>query len=412
MKVLDKIREKFSPKEEELEIYWNEAEEVFRERKEGQIETAKDGAEELMERTEKLVQQLEDDMEEIKDYKDRDDLDVVEDVAESFYQSRKNLVDEFSSSENIKEHHEDLKDFLNKFNDVSRKQGAVLQRIEKDSGRLSSTLDRILDHQEEIERFLDNKHSSVKNLERVSQISGRIQDLNQEIGELKKDLSSNEIEPLKSDISNLDDELEQLRQSSEWRKKEDLEGELEDLKQEKKELENGISNEVSQLERGLKKLIYNVENEGTEFENDLGKLKNLRDEDFEEVENPSSELSEAVEVLKGEELLSDRQFEKFQKSAEALSDFDKRMLEIEDYAENIEDVQKELSDLQIGDEIDSLEQRKERLNSDLEEKKNKREDKKNQLEKLHRRADRTYEELEKALNEYLNADIDIRREKD
>ena len=48
-----------------------------------------------MNETQSHVEKLDSDLEELKDYSDAEDLNIVEDVAKNFYRTRKNLVQQF-----------------------------------------------------------------------------------------------------------------------------------------------------------------------------------------------------------------------------------------------------------------------------------------------------------------------------
>lgn len=85
MKLKEKISDFLSSEREELTIQITELPEVFRERKKTEIEEALETEDQMKERSEEIIDQLGESLVEIKDFKDDEDLKVVEDVAQSFY---------------------------------------------------------------------------------------------------------------------------------------------------------------------------------------------------------------------------------------------------------------------------------------------------------------------------------------
>lgn len=408
MRFLENVRQKLSSEEEELEIEWDEANDLFQKRRQEELDSARQEANQLISETEEIMENLEKNLEEIRDYKDRDDLELVEDVAESFYRSRKNLVRELDTSEDISSHLQELREFMAEFNDVSAKQGAVLKRIEQDSGQLSSSLDKLLDHKERIEGFIEDQHETVENFRNVSGLSEKIQELEEEREKLGDRSTDSEIEEVKSDISNLEDEIEQLKQSSDWKKKQDLEERVDDLEQKKKDLKKDISGNISQLERGLKKLIYSIENDGTEFKNNFKKLKRLKDRNFRNIEDPAPELEEAENIIESEDLLGQRQLEGFRSSASSLSNLDERVQEIDETEEELENTREQLSNLQIRDEIKDLEGRKEDKENELEKLEKRKKQERERAENIQEEISELKEELEKTLDRALDASIELK----
>jgi len=402
-----KIKEKFSSEPEEKKIEWSEAVDIYRERKSEEITSTEEEAEELVEKTGELMDRLDSDLEEISGYTDEEDLNVVEDVAENFYTSRKNLVKNFEPSEGIENHYGDLNEFVEEFNDVSMKEGAVMKRVEKSSGQLSGTLQELMEHRDRIGEFLSEDYDEVKKLGEIQEIAGEIKDIQEKIQELSQKLEETGTEDLEDQIRGIEQEIEDFHESEEWQNKKSLENELELLEEKKSQRKKNLSRKVSSIERGLKKLVYQVENQGKSFEGDLETLKQLLDENFHELEDPMPELRESSKVLEEEEILDERQLEKFRNGVKEFENISSDLEEIEEFSENIEKVENKLKEINLEDKENQLEKRRRSLKERIKEKKSQIADIESRKEDREWELEEKKKNLEKKMDEYLKPDISI-----
>lgn len=402
-----KIKEKFSSEPEEKNIKWSEAVDSYRTQKSEEINSAEESAEELVERTHDLMERLESDLEEISGYSDDEDLNVVEDVAENFYRSRKNLVKNFEASEDIENHYRDLNNFLEEFNDVSMKEGAVMKRVEKSAGQLSGTLQELMEHRDRIGEFLSEDYDEVKKLEEIKEIISEIEEIQGKIQKLDQKLEETGTEDLEDQIREIEQEIEDFHESEEWQNRESLENELELLEEKKSQRKKNLSRKVSSIERGLKKLVYQVENQGKDFEGDLETLEQLLDENFRELENPMPELREASRILEEEEILDGRQLEKFRNGVEDIENINSDLEEIEEFSENIGKVKNKLKNIDLEDKENQLEKRRRSLRERINEKKSNIGDIESRKEDREWELEEKKKNLEKKMDEYLKPDISI-----
>lgn len=404
---LDRVKDVLSSEEEEIELEPESAPEVFRERRSGELEKARSRAGELVEKTDNLLERLEEDLEEVKGYEDAADLDVVEDVAENFYNTRKRLIENLDFSEDIEEHHEDLEDFLDEFNDVSRKEGAVMKRVQKGSGDLSGTLQELMDHREEVEDFLRNGFRPMKRLEHLEELGEEVEEIREEAERLEKELEEHDTEDIEQELEEIDQEISEIKESDEWREKENMEEQLHLLEDKRSEKEKEVRRKVSKLERGLKKLIYRIENKNQEFDGDFVKLKALFNGNFRKLDSPFPELREAAEILDSEELLEERQQEKFEKAVEELESFESDLEEIREFEEDIEKVEDKLEDLDLEEKRRELEKERRSVENRLEDKENEMEDLEDSVEDKERELEDKKQEIERKLDSYLKADVNV-----
>jgi chromosome segregation ATPase len=405
--IIEKAKSFFSSDDRELKVRLEEAAEKFREERISEIDSDREEAEELMEQTEEILERVKDDLEEIKDYEDNDDIEAVEDVAENFYQSRKRLIEGFELPKDIREHWEEFEDFLEDFNDVSRKEGAVMKRVQKGSGRLSDSIVELMDHKERLEEFVEEDYRSVRQLETIEEMQQNIQELEEELEELREEFESVDADEMDDRIEELEENIEEFQQSEEWQKKENLEEELELLEEKRDEREAELRRKISKLERGLKKLIYSIENDGQEFEGDFVTLKAFFNDNYRKVDSPFPELEEASEILEEEDMLDERQLEKFQEAVQDLKNFQSDVEEIEEFEEDIEKVEEKLDEIDLEDKRKRLEKERKSVQEKLENKQQRMEDLRDRIEEKEWEIENSRKELEKMMNQYLEPEIKL-----
>lgn len=410
MGLKDRITGLFSSEKEQLEFSYREAPEKFRERKTSELEKAENRKNELVDRSRELSKEIEESLDEIKGYRDSEDLDVVEDVAENFYQSRKRLLEDLNLSDDIEKHLEDLQDFLEDFNDVTRKEGAVMKRVEKNSENLSRALQKTVEHRDKVENFLEKDYKHVKKLDEVKQEVNEIEEKESSIKELEKELEETDTVEIEERVEDLEKKIEDLKNSEEWKEKNSLKSKKQKLQEEKDEKISRINTDISKLERGLKKTIYAVENSEPGFEGDLSKLKGLKDHSFRENTSVTEELREAEKIVEKEDLLGERQLEKFSSTVKEFSDLDSRVQKISVLEEEISEVEEKLSEFELDSRLEKLEKKLTSARKDLERKKDEINSTREDIENMKDVKQESLENLEKALSHELNAEVELKEE--
>jgi len=411
MSLKDRVLEFFS-NEEDVEASLNDADEVFKSRKKRKIEKAQRKADDLIDETDQILDELKSSLEELKEYEDSDDIQAVEDVAENFYRSRKNLIEDFESSEDIEEHFETLDTFVEEFNDVSRKEGVVMQRVEQSSGVLSERINEIVEHRDRIDDLLEQEYGHVTQLEIVRNSLDKIENLEEEKDGLKNSIESTEdkIDSLEDKIKSKEQKIDDLKSGEAWERRENLLGKLDYLKSKRDNQRKKISSNVSELERGLKKLLYKVDNSDTVFEGDLDKLRELKEGEFASVSDPFDELEEALSLILEEDLLDDRQLGKFEDAVEKFDTFEEDRRELEEYEKEIENKKEEFKDFEIGEEKKDLENEIENRKKELEKRKDDLQDMKERNKEKEEEIVNEIKELESFMEKALNVDVSLERE--
>ena len=408
MSLADKLRQKVFGKEH-LEVEPGEAPEIYRERNLKEINTARDRAEDLREKTSSYMQKLKSDLDEMEDYSDDEDLKVVDDVAEDFAHSQKLTVKKAEFSEKIDRHLEDLREFLDDFNDVSEKQGQVMKRINSRT-KLLSVLEDINDHVEGTQEFLSTKYSSLKQYRRIKDLSDRIEEIDTEIKEkeMKKNgINTSELEEEKDEIQ---EDIEGLKDSDEWQELQKKRDKLEELQQQKEDLEAQISKNISKMRRGLKKLVYQVQNEEIDFEAEIDRLDLITEHEYEEAGDIQEELGEARKKIKEEELLEPRQIQNFVDASRELEDFKEMVERKKSLEEKVADLETEVENMDVKEELEGLEKDLRSIEDRIGRKQERKENLESSIQDLKAEKSEKIETLEEEMCEGLNADVSVKEQ--
>lgn len=378
--MLEFLKKLLSNRTEEIEP--GEAPELYRREKSGEIEKAEKKAERLMDESEKIVEEIDQSLEELKDYEDEKGIKAVEDVAENFYHSRKKMIEKLELPENIEEHESELDEFAEEFNDVSVKEGKVLKHIDKGEGELPQTIQQLTDHIEKLQAFLREEYDAVRAHEEIREKAEELQEKKVQYRQLEEQTGEDSVEELENELKDKKQEIEELRESDDWTRKKEMEKEIEELNDDREDIQNWMSRQVSKVDRSLKKILYEVENGDIEFEADLEKLKKLENQDFSELEGVEEELSEAQDILEENDIVEPSQEEKFDKVARELSGLEERKNEIRQIDQSINEIENKLQELDVDERESELVKEKERLEQDIEEERENQSDLEEELEEL------------------------------
>lgn len=409
MSIKELIGDLLNTEREEIDIEPAETTEVFRKRRKNDIEDARKKEEKLRQRSDEILEELESSLKEIKEFSDDEDLQVVEDVAQSFYNKRKNLVKDLSLSKDLEDHVEDFNNFVDDFNNVSRKEGVVMKRIEKQSGQLQSSIQEMIDHSDKLQEFLEESYSPVLQLQELKEKTSEIQETERKIKETEEKIEELENRGKEDELQKKEQRLEEIRESEEMETRDDLEERKEELEDRKQDMISSINQDISMIERGLRKAVYEIKNNETGFSGDIESIEGLMSHDFRENREAVDHLDEVQEVVKENSLLGDRQLEKFSEGVENLSNIDERLEEIDDLDSEIKEVEEELESLEVVKKEEKVSESIEQLEKEIDERQEKIEDLKDKQEKLEEELRNRISQLERFLNSELTADVSIQR---
>jgi chromosome segregation ATPase len=403
--LMDRVRDYFSDREEEVEL--GEALEFYREENKQEIQKAGRKAEKLMQETGELVEEFDNSLEELKGYEHEKGIQAVEDVADNFYNSRKKMVERFDVGEDLDEHTENFADFVEEVNDVSRKEGEVLKFIEKQSGSLPSVIQKLVDHNEKLENFMENSYSAVRAEAQLKEDLEEIRERKQELADLRDEMERSDKEDLIVKKEELEQKIDEVENSQEWIKKNEKEKRIKKLEEEKEEIMSELSRQVSAVERPVKKLLYSVENKDLEFKADQKKLEKMLDRKFHEIEGLEKVLDEAEQKMEENEIADRNKRKKFLKAKTELSDLEQKKYAVDQKDKEIKEIQSELDEMTVTGKKEDLEKEAEELRKKIEEKEAEMEEKKREVDRLSGEIEDLENQVEELLNENLEIEVEL-----
>ena len=409
MKLLNQIKDFFREKEA-IEVSIEEADTLFRDLREDKIEESRERKKELKKKSERIISDIKDSLEEIKDFEDDEDLDVVEDVARSFYNSRKNLLENLDLPEDIETHSQRFNEFIDDFNDVSMKEGAVMKRIHSKSGELGGLIEEAVDHGDKLENFVEKDFKPVLKLREIQKNKENLVEARKDIEELKERLDSIETANLEEKISRKKDELNEIETSEALQRLERLKSQRDNLEQKKDDKRKKIERKISSIERGLKKGLYQIENTESTFSGSKSELEKLLNHEF--MNNPyiGENLPEIADLLEKKDVLSDRQLEKFRNGIGKLENLGKQVQEIKVLEEEIEELEEKIEDSNVIERKKEVEKEVKDLKEQLKERESEISEIESRIRDSQDDLDDGVAELESRLEAELGRDISIRVE--
>lgn len=364
----------------------HDLEEEFFSRREGKLEKIHDRSSEYRERCLELLKKLETDLTELEGFEDKKGRAVIEDNIENFVENRKRLIDNFSTPDNIEELHEELEKFLVEFNEVSQKDGAVLEEAGIE-GSFSDSLRELTELEEEIRSFLDTEYRTKERYEDIKQKIQDIREISENLNSVKEDIEKMEISKVESNLEDKNEELEDLEDGEIKQEYGNIQSRIEDKDEQVDEVYGKFSRAISRTERGLKKLLYEgeirkVSEKGSDILRDIrdGGKKNVMNRDSEQVEDA---IEAAEKAARENNELNDKTKKKLLKGLDILENFSELKEDLQSAKQEKSELEDKLDNHEFKEERKKLEKEKKELErklSELEEKRDELLDEKNKLE--------------------------------
>lgn len=395
--MLEGILEKLKGGEETLKFETlDQADKEFEEKRKEKLEEINKKDQEFLSQTKKVLEELDSLLEDIEGFNDPKDRAVVEDVVDNVVEKRRKLINSFKPKKDIKKLENQLEKFFDEYQEISQKEGAVLEEANLEQ-KLGNSLKELQELHKEIQNYLEKDY---RTFERCEELKDNLEDLEG----LEKDLSDlqKEKEELNTDLTNqIEDnkeKLEILENSDSQQDYQDLDEEIDEFKSELGRLEKDIGKNIGKMERGLKKLIHDKEISKTSREGSKI-LREIRDGEKDKILNrDAKKVEKAVEAVenslanqldnKTEEKLLEgiATFENFSETREKMKGKTDRLEELEEKAANHEFIErkKELKTKigELKEEKEDIQTRKSDLKSELDNKKHEIESKKNQVKEI------------------------------
>lgn len=393
MNLLGKLQNIFDTEKTVQVDDFQELSDEFSERKEDRLEKIDKKSSEYREKCLEVLEELEEDLNNLEDFEDRKGRAVIEDNIANFVSARKNLIDKFSTPDDIEDFHEELEQFLTGFNEMSQKDGAVLEEAGIEDS-FSESLKELTELEEEIRSFLKTEY---RTKERFDEIKDKIQDLREvrdNIDSVMEDIEELEISEVESNLEDRKEELEDLENSE---MKEDYDRIQERIDEEEDKIDEvygKFSRAIGRSERGLKKLLYEGEI-GKVSEQGSDILRDIRDgEKTELINRHSEEVEDAVKAAekaaKESSEINDKTQKKLLNGLGTLENFSELKEDLQGSKQEKGELEEQLENHDFSDGKEKLEKEKKSLErkvsqlqgkkDELFEEKNSLEDKENKLE--------------------------------
>jgi hypothetical protein len=397
------LRDLLGFSKEPLELEISEAAEKFREGKKRELDAANQKAERIRSDIIDEFEKTEEGLKELKDFEDSKDRQVINDVVDNIISDRIEMIEQLSLPENPEKLYDELDEFIEDFQSLTQKEGAVLEEAYLQK-QISRTIGGLENQRERLESFLESEYSTVTNYKELKELLNRRENLLEEIDELQEKIGELEVEKLESEISDIEEQLSELENSSEWNEYEEVQDKVKRKNSERKQLISDLKTSLSKMERGLKKLIYQARNGDTSVGSIrvLEKLQNKNtDRLLENPEKTAEALKEAEESLP-EDLLNDRQQKKFLKAIEEVEDIPEISEQIDSLESEVEELEKQIENHSVINEKSKLESEKKAIEKQLEDEKSEKQN----LEKRFENRKLEAKEIENKIREVMKKSFD------
>lgn len=405
------IRNLLGLSKEPLELEISEAAEQFRKQKNDELENADRRADSIRSDVIDEFEQLEENLEEMKGFRDPKDRQVVNDVVDNIISERLEMIEELSFPEDPRKLQTELDDFIQNFQSLKQKEATVLEEayLQKE---ISRSIEGLEDQRQILDKFLDKEYSIVISYQKLKQQLDRRDNLLEQLDELREQIHQLEVDNLKSEIEEIDNKLEELENSSKWGEYRFLQDEVEQKKSEKQDLMSDLKTSVSKMERGLKKLIYQVRN-GDVSVNNIETLEKLQDNEtdyfLEKPEKTAEAAREAEESLPAD-LLNSKQQLKFREAVDEVEELPEKAEKIDSLKSEIDKLENQIKNHSVLQEKDQLESKRKAIKNRLKDEKEDKNRLDQKIQNIESEIDETESEILQILEDSFDRKIKIEKE--
>lgn len=402
--MLDRLRSWLRP--EPIETSYDDAATAFRERRADAIDRAAEEAEAVRAELADALEDLDEGLAALADVED--ERAPVEDVLDNVVTRRRSLVDDLRLPEDPEALADAVEAFLEARSDVSRKEAAVLQQIDRPE-RYERAVERFQDAVDRLDGFVADEHEAVRTAERLDALVERRREAIEDVERLRRDLEEISVEEAEDALAEHRSTLEAFRDGDAMAEYERLRRELDDARERRDGVVADVNAAVAKTSRGLKKLIYRAEQGDLALDADVDLLEELRDgrtpavldRDPEDVAAAVGSVADAVtgEYVDG----SDR--DKLLQGLGELEDLPERAAAIDEIERETASLQQRLDEHDAPDREHELERRVEEAERELEERERERERIEEELAAAREAVEDAEERIAATLDEAVPGDV-------
>ena len=387
---LKKIKNLFR-KPEKVVISQDKAIDFFENKRASSIELENKKAQELEKDIHNKFETLENCLRELKGYKSSSSNPRIDDTVENFYRIRMNLLEEIDLPEDFFELKDVLKEFIDNFETMKKKEQVVLKRAGEEVDQVFKEFRELKRTSNKFSNLIENNFKSVKTMRNLERISEEIKELKAKANNLKERKKNIDTSTIEKKINEVRKDIREHEEDDRWEKLKELKKEKEKLEDRKNNLKKDLSSAASNMERGIKKLVYEVENKDLELGKDvMTMVEKIRDRNFGSIQGCSEKMEKVIDAVEKRDILGKRNFENFREAAKTFENIEEYNEKIDDFDENIGKINEQIEEFSLEKEGKILKNRVKSLERDLEAEKNK-------LRKIDDELKRKEKEIEKKI---------------
>ncbi|MDY6766312.1 MAG: hypothetical protein SVW77_03000 [Candidatus Nanohaloarchaea archaeon] len=322
------------------------AHETFQEEHADTISAAEDRGTELQEEVASVLADLDAALAGLQGYEDVEDRTVVEDVVDNIASDRRRLIEEFDTDQDPARLAEELDAFVDEFTRMKRKESEVLDVIGGDKDPVFEALEEVRTVKEQVTRFQNGKYQVLERRDRLADLCSELQDLQEEREAVRAELDGIDLAASRQRIEEIEAELDDLHGSEAWTEYERLQDDRAEAVENAEQARRRVTAAVKQMQRGLKKLLYSPDNRETGVE-ERDILEAVRDGEVDTVlaadaDRVAAAAASARDALPND-LLDDRQQQKFLDAADTLTDFAALQQRVAAAQEEVEELEQRIA---------------------------------------------------------------------
>lgn len=405
MSLKEKIQNLIGKEKEPIKIENLESlDKLFAEKRDKKLAEIEKKSREFTEEADTILENINESLQILNDFEDSKNRSVVNDVVENIYEKRKNAIKEFEPVEDSEELEKQLKSFSENFQDLDRKEKAVLDEA-KLKGEFSKHLLDLEDLLKNLENFNKNDYQTKERYKQIQDNKKEIKRLKQQKNNIEHEINQKKQQNFEQELKEKQKELEDLKASEEQEQYLKILDDLEKQRNDKEKIERKVGRASGKMERGLKKLLYEGQiNKIDKQESQI--LRQIRDQNKQKIlESNPGKVEKAIDAVLNsikDSTLDEKTKTKLKEGANQLENFKK-------ISKDYENAQKQILELQNNKENHSFKEKRKRLQkqiSDLEEKQENQLDKIQDLENQKKDLEEKTEELKDQITSIFQEEFD------
>lgn len=391
---------------EPVEIDLNRAPRQLRDLYDYRIDDLHDEASNYQEVIEEQLNDIGEVLDEIEDFKDEKGRKAVNDISENIAEDRQEVLDEFNFSENPRDNLRELDNFLREFQEMKRKEAAVLEitSLQKD---IAECLNNLKDIREEFEKFLEQKYEFIEGINEVEEFLNDREELKQEIEQLDDKINDDKIFKLRKRKEELENEIEEFKESESMTNYKEQKKDLEMKKGNLQDRINSIESSFSRMKRPLKKIIYQSENSDVSLDH-IDTLRLIRDQETDQIlQKEPDNIKSALDQLGDKGEISDLQREKLREGVKNLMDIEEEQKIIDTLKNEISNLEEKIQNHEAKVELEQKKNSLENLEEEIEQHKELKNETRSKIDQKKDEIKRKEKEIEEIIDNILDNPVEI-----